>query len=278
MRNWTLGHYGLIFQAIGLLIVSFLTFQNQQELDAIRQLQNLELQDAQQPRTPVSEKSHENARYPPQAPSPQTLNPHATKIQAIDTSAGLKLSRISKLIVRDEGERNRPYADPKGVATIGVGRNLESNGISLVELKAIAGEIDYELVLSKARSKNGRVYIDSLDLANRVFVKPLTEADMQLLLMDDLKNVISEAKKVFPKVWNQVDPVRQEVIVDVLFNLGLTHFKKFVNFIDVVKRQDWQSAGDELLKSTAARENPSRYFRNYHVIVTGNGEYFGLRK
>ena len=70
--------------------------------------------------------------------------------------------------------------------------------------------------------------------------------------------------------------MRREVIVDVLFNLGLTRFRTFEKFIGAVKRQDWKSAGDELLKSAAARENPGRYFRAYHVMVTGDRRYFGL--
>lgn len=202
-------------------------------------------------------------------------NPHADVISALETQSGLKLSRVAKLIIRDEGDRSRPYLDRTGAVTIGVGRNLKGNGLSVAELHAISGELDYRLLLSKTRVHNGRVYIDSLSLAKQVFVKPLTEADIQLLLMDDLKNVIREAQKVFPN-WGQLTPVRKEVVVDMLFNLGLTRFKTFENFIGAVKVKDFKTAGDELLKSLAARENPDRYFRLYHVMVTGDEQYFEL--
>src|SRR3990167_1132384 len=41
-------------------------------------------------------------------------------------------------IERDEGYRRFPYADSVGVWTIGIGRNLESNGISFEEAMYLA--------------------------------------------------------------------------------------------------------------------------------------------
>ena len=246
----------------------WLLYQNQQELDVLRQLQALQ---AEQPAQPTPDTPDKEEAPPP------VIAPHTEAIKALEGETGLNLSRLAKLIIRDEGDRSRPYLDGGGVPTVGVGRNLKGNGLSIAELHAIAGEVDYKLLLSKSRVQNGRVYIESLSLANQVFVKPLTEADIQLLLTDDLKNVISEAKRVFPKAWKQLNAARKEVVIDVLFNLGLTRFRTFEHFIGAVKRQDWKSAGDELLKSVAARENPGRYFRNYHVMVTGDDAHFGLR-
>ena len=218
------------------------------------------------------------SRQPTAVSNPEPVpKKHDDAIQAIENDTGLTLSVIAKLIIRDEGKRNRPYLDTENKVTIGVGRSLQTNGISVDELHALVDAIDYKVVLSETSVKNGRIYIGSLSLANKIFTEPLTEDDMQLLLVDDLRIVAGQAKGVFPKVWTSLDSVRKEVIVDTVFNLGLPHFKQFVKFIDAVKRQDWESAGNELLKSAAARENPSRFFRNYHVMVTGDPTYFELR-
>ena len=198
---------------------------------------------------------------------------HASAVEATEAVAGVPLSRIAKLIIQDEGKRSRPYLDPEGNPTIGVGRNLRGNGISISELQGIVNEIDYDAVLRQTKVENGRVHIASLKLANQIFVKPLTEDDIQLLLVSDLAEVVKVAASIFPKVWQDIDSVRQEVILDTLFNLGENRFKEFVKFIAAVKVKDWKTAANELLLSEAAHENPERYFRNSRVIRTGNPRY-----
>ena len=215
---------------------------------------------------------------PTETPKPpaETRNPHAEAISTIEADAGMRLSRIAELIIRDEGDRSRPYLDPNGTPTIGVGRNLRGNGISVAELQAIVTEIDYGVVLRETHVRNGRVRINTLDLANRIFTKPLTEHDIQLLLTDDLNNVRKEAVGVFGQaVWQSISELRKEAILDVIFNLGLTRFKKFINFIGAVKRSDWDTAASELLLSEAARENIVRYHRNA-VVIQKDKDYFGL--
>ena len=222
--------------------------------------------------------AHDTAVDSPQVetPIPPPVKTHEAAINQIDSDAGMLLSRVAKLIIRDEGDRDRPYLDAEGVVTIGVGRSLETNGISVAELQAIMNEVDYSVVLDQTHVSGGRIRIDSLELARKIFKKPLTESDIQLLLTDDLRNVATEAEKVFGGAWQHVDTVRQEVIVNVLFNLGLPHFKEFKKFIAAVKAQNWQLAAAELLRSDAARENITRYHRNATVLKTGDAKYFHL--
>ena len=206
----------------------------------------------------------------------ERVNPHADDIKRIESDAGVFLSRVAKLILHDEGNRSRPYLDSGGTVTIGVGRSLQTNGISVAELHAIVDEIDYSVLLQNTDVQNGRVRIGSLALANKIFVKPLTQHDIQLLLTDDLKNVAHEAEGVFGETWQKLDMARKEVVVDILFNLGLPHFKQFENFIGAVKQGNWDTAASELLLSNAARKNIVRYHRNAVVMQTGDAQYFGL--
>lgn len=97
---------------------------------------------------------------------------------------------------------------------------------------------------------------------------------MHLLLADDLKLVKKDAEQVFGSDWQKIDAIRREAILDMVYNLGLPHFKSFVNFIDAVRKQNWKRAASELLLSEAARKNYSRYNRISLVIDTGEEKYF----
>jgi len=55
-------------------------------------------------------------------------------------------------IERDEGFRQFPYADSVGVWTIGIGRNLESNGVSLEEARYLA-QNDIEKITAALRQR-----------------------------------------------------------------------------------------------------------------------------
>ena len=203
-------------------------------------------------------------------------SPHAKLIDKIEAKSGMRLSRIVELITRDEGIRETPYADSVGNITIGAGRSLKTNGISVTELHAIVPSPEYRKILLHTNVKNGRIYIDSLKLANEIFPKPLTGHDIALLLTDDLKNTAQEAQSVFDE-WNSISEPRREAIIDVLYNTGLPHFKTFSKFINRVREKKWEQAANELLISKYARTHILRASRNASVIRTGNAHFFELQ-
>lgn len=206
----------------------------------------------------------------------KTVSPHTQLIEKIQAENGISLSRIANLIIRDENIKNTPYTDNAGIVTIGAGRSLQTNGISITELHAIVATPAYKKILLHTNVKNGRIYIDSLKLANEILQNPLTEHDIALLLTDDLKNTTTEAKTVFPN-WNTLSEPRQEAIVDILYNTGLPHFKSFTNFIKNIKSEDWEAAANDLLLSKAARTHIIRYHRNASVIRTNDAQFFELQ-
>lgn len=177
------------------------------------------------------------------------------------------LSRVATLLLPEEGVRTRPYLDSKGYVTVGIGRNLSGNGVSIAELNAIVDELDYDLLIRETHIENGRVRIKTLALANKIFVKPLTKADIHLLLLDDLRITQNDALTVFgSELWGNMGEPRKQALLDTLFELGLPRFEKFVNLIAAVKQKDWNTAAVELLKSEAADEAPGRFFRNYYML------------
>lgn len=175
---------------------------------------------------------------------------------------------VTQFLIRDESIRKTPYLDSRGNPTIGVGRNLNGLGVSIEELHAIMETVDYQHILKHARIHDGRLYCQTLEIANRIFSEPITNEAIELLLQDDIERVETELKPIFPN-YEQIDPVRQAVIVDMLFNLGLPTFKEFKNFIAAVNRSDWNAAATEMLNSLAAHQDVVRYHRNSLILRTG---------
>ena len=266
MINWTHGHSIILLLSVIVLGLGILLILNAQEVKDLRLL--ITEQDTSTHEISTSKK--------PTLPTKQEVSPHLSHVQSIEKEAGMPLSRIAKLIIRDEGVRTKPYLDPNGVVTIGIGRSLETNGVSIVELHALNSTPDYRTILNKTTVQNGRIKIKTLADANKIFTRPLDKHDLELLLTDDLKVTKADAVTVFGDTWDKIDTVRQEAILDVIYNLGLTHFKGFHNFIASVKKQDWQKAASDLLLSEAARENITRYHRSASVIQTGDEKYFDL--
>lgn len=116
--------------------------------------------------------------------------------------------RLLDTIMRHEGLRLYPYKDTVGKLTIGVGRNLDDNGIS--------------------------------------------ETEALYMLNNDIDDVVEEAKSFW--WWEELDDVRQEVVLNMLFNLGLPTFKQFINTIKAIEEQNWNRAAKEMLDSRWAKQ------------------------
>jgi len=252
----------LILICIGLTVVYF---SIRKEYNLIQETLEQKKQQTQNEQTSPSVISQSD--IPPESP-------HKEHIDTIESDAGTPLSRLSRLIIRDESKRSTPYLDNEQTVTIGVGRSLSTNGISVNELFSIIPEPDVRTILSSTEVKNGRIYIKNFGVANQIFHTPLSEHDIELLLTDDLKNTTKEAMSVFGNTWQSITEPRREAIIDVIFNLGLTRFRRFHKFIDHVKAGEWKEAAIELHVSN--EELSTRYYRNAMVIQTGDAKYFEL--
>ena len=261
-RHLETGHYILFILVLLVILLSILLYLNVQEVNYLRS-----------ETIPVINDIQEDV---PEDKKVDIVSRHQPYIDKVETETGITLSNVAKLIIRDEGVRTRPYLDSQGIVTIGIGRSLQTNGISVTELHSLNATPNYEDILKHTSVKNSRIYIETLQKANDIFVRPLDKHDLELLLMDDLQSVVKEARSVFTEHWNQIDSVRQEVIINLIYNLGLPHFKGFHDFISSVKDKDWNKAASDLLLSDAARNNITRYHRNASVIQTGDPKYFEL--
>jgi len=68
------------------------------------------------------------------------------------------------------------------------------------------------------------------------------------LLHNDIGRCVAEARKAF--AWfDDLDDVRQDVIVSLIFNMGLPNLKGFKNMIAAIELKDWERVWEALLDS-----------------------------
>ena len=151
---------------------------------------------------------------------------------------------IQKLIAA-EGLRLQVYKDTLGIATIGIGRNLEDRGISKEELDWM----DYPSI-------------------DHVYEWGITEADAVYLAENDVQIVEEELLRAHPCV-EQLDSVRQLVLVDMAFNMGVPRLNKFKKMWAAVHEGDFSTASREMLDSRWAVQVKGRSHKLAHAMHHG---------
>jgi lysozyme len=112
-------------------------------------------------------------------------------------------SHLLDTIIKHEGMVCQVYQDTLGIDTIGIGRNLRDRGITKEELEYMG--------------------ISGME---EVYKKGISEAAARYMAMNDIRIVEKELVAVHPCVDN-LDAVRQMILVDMAFNMGVPRLCKF---------------------------------------------------
>jgi lysozyme len=137
-------------------------------------------------------------------------------------------------LIEHEGMVLTVYQDTLGIDTIGIGRNLKDRGISKEEL----------------------AYLDIPNIET-VYQHGITEADARFLAMNDIKIVESELCRVHKCVEN-LDAVRQLILMDMAFNMGVPRLCKFKKMWNAIHESNFEVAGFEMMDSKWARQVGNR--------------------
>lgn len=132
----------------------------------------------------------------------------------------------------DEGVRYVPYRDTKGIQTTGVGHNLEASPLPA-----------------------GWSY-------------PLTDAQVDTLLHGDLANVYGDLNRNLPW-WTDLNDVRQRVICNMCFNLGMGKLAGFKNTLAAMRQGRWDDAANGMLNSAWASQVKGRAVRLADMMRKG---------
>jgi lysozyme len=153
---------------------------------------------------------------------------------------------ITKLI-NHEGMVLNVYQDSLGIDTIGIGRNLEDRGITDEEL----------------------AYLDFPSI-DAVYEHGVTEADARYLAENDVQIVEDELLRAHPCV-DRLDSVRQLILVDMAFNMGVPRLCKFQKMWNAIHEEDFANAAKEMLDSRWAVQVKSRAVKLANAMH--NGEF-----
>ena len=161
----------------------------------------------------------------------------------------MKYSRenfVNKLIAH-EGLRLQVYQDTLGIDTIGIGRNLEDRGITDEEL-------------------------DWMDMPSMdaVYEHGISEADAMYLAQNDVQIVEEELLRAHPCV-EDLDAVRQLVVMDMAFNMGVPRLCKFKKMWNAIHEKKFDLAAKEMLDSRWATQVKSRAVKLSNAMH--NGEF-----
>lgn len=96
----------------------------------------------------------------------------------------------------------------------------------------------------------------------------ITEAQSVTLLEADVQAVTDGLDRKLPW-WRGLDDLRQDVLVGMAFNMGLTALLTFTTFLGLMKIGAFASASRDLLATKVARQLPARYRRLAAQIATG---------
>ena len=151
---------------------------------------------------------------------------------------------VNKLIAH-EGLRLQVYKDTLGIDTIGIGRNLEDRGITKKELDWMD--------------------IPSMDA---VYEYGITEADAMYLAQNDVQIVEEELVRAHPCV-EELDSVRQLVLMYMAFNMGVPRLRKFKKMWNAVHEKKFDIAAKEMLDSRWAVQVKSRSTKLAHAMHHG---------
>jgi lysozyme len=146
--------------------------------------------------------------------------------------------KLREMLIRHEGYRKIPYADVKGIKTVGVGHNLVANPLNsaMAEYLQEHGELTDEMISD--------------------------------LLEDDVEVAQIGCRKLYPK-FDDFSENRQNALTDWVFNVGLGTARSFHQTNLCINLGNWQGAADHLIDSEYARQVHKRAFEISDLIRNG---------
>lgn len=96
----------------------------------------------------------------------------------------------------------------------------------------------------------------------------ITEDEAAYLLSNDIKRVEGQLDRDLPW-WRDLDEVRQRVLLNMAFNLGINGLLSFVNTLSKMKAGDFAGAADGMLDSLWRKQVGNRAVRLADMMRTG---------
>lgn len=126
--------------------------------------------------------------------------------------------------------------------------------------------------LTRDEGYRRKVYKDSVGIETVGIGRNLVDVgismeEARMLLRNDVKEAVSHAQKF--EWYMDLSPARKRVIINMIFNIGITRFKKFKKTIKYISVGDYSSASAEMLDSKWANQVGVRAIRLSKMMKQG---------
>lgn len=85
----------------------------------------------------------------------------------------------------------------------------------------------------------------------------ITKDQAEVWLIEDAAKAIKELDRAFPG-WKDHSEVRQNVLIEMQFNMGASRLAGFLQFWNAMRAKDYKRAAAEMLNSKWAKQAPNR--------------------
>lgn len=85
---------------------------------------------------------------------------------------------------------------------------------------------------------------------------PFSQDEIDLMFENDLRRARDGAETFF--VYSQLNQARKEVLIEMVFQMGVYGVSRFKRFLAAALKEDWSGAAKEMLDSKWALQTPSR--------------------
>ena len=108
----------------------------------------------------------------------------------------------------------------------------------------------------------------TIGVGRNIEERGLLDDEIDFLLDNDINIAIDEVAATYDWFFN-LSEVRQRVIIDMVFNLGLPRFAQFRNMIAAIEAEDFVQASNEMMDSRWAQQVGLRASRLAEMMETG---------
>lgn len=97
--------------------------------------------------------------------------------------------------------------------------------------------------------------------------KGLSIQEIMYLCKNDINEILPQLQKL--TFWNELNSPRQEVLVNMAFNLGVDGLLKFKKTLELISKKEYEKASAEMLRSKWANQVGKRAIRLSKVMRSG---------
>lgn len=155
----------------------------------------------------------------------------------------MNLQRLTDSLTQDEGERLVPYLDSVNLWTVGIGRCIERNPVTPAEWRWL--------------------------LHNKAVEFKLSESGSQFLFSNDVRSALNQIKARCD-FWDRLDDVRQNVLIELCFQLGIERLLGFNKMFAALRVGNFTEAAKEGRDSLWYRQTPARAEKLMRAMETGD--------